>query len=155
MIWWPSSCKQCDKGIILGLPSAVCCFDAAIYSQLSIKDVAPEPLYSSCQFRINGACGQHTCSQTRPLTAGRTACLKSHIDQLIRWIPSIIRLVFTLIFTWPYLFLFFLNISAVTSLLCLKQACGGMMSFSFNAQAVSRCCWTVVIHFPAAPFHNK
>lgn len=29
-------------------------------AQLSIEDVAPEPLYSSCQFRLNGAGGQRT-----------------------------------------------------------------------------------------------
>lgn len=124
---------------------AVCCFDAAIYSQLSILDVAPQPLYSSCQFRLNGECGQHTCSQTR----STLACLESHIDQLIRWTPSIIRLLFAFIFTRPV-------VSFLASLQWLhSQSCGAMMSCGLSARPIPRCRRTVVIHFAAAPSHDK
>lgn len=32
--------------------------------------LAPQPLHSSCQLRLNGGCGQHTCSDSDQTTRG-------------------------------------------------------------------------------------
>ena len=42
-----SATKSIIAGLDTELLSAVCCFDAAVYSQLSAEDVALEPVYSS------------------------------------------------------------------------------------------------------------
>lgn len=35
--------------------------------------LAPQPLHSSCQLRLNGGCGQHTCSDSDQTTRGWSA----------------------------------------------------------------------------------
>lgn len=132
--------------------AALCWFYSAVYSQLSIEDVAPWLLCSSRQCGLNEQSGQHTRPRTTPLAAR----LKSHIDQLIRRIPINHLITFSL--TRPACvcvcgFVFFPP--SVTSLLLLlvffNPVCVVMLC-SFSAQSVPRCHWMVVIHFPAAPF---
>lgn len=80
--WWP----QMKVGLDTKLR---CCWAASICFHLSVEDTAAEPLYSSHQFRLNGECGQHTCSQTRPLTLQRPVLNPLLICQLYGF-PSII-----------------------------------------------------------------
>lgn len=120
---------------------AVCCFHAAIYSRLSIEDRGSSAalliLSDWMRWRARSALVLPDLS-----ALGWTRrCLESHIDQLIRWIPSITGLALN----------FQLCICEMTSRLHLKPPRSVVMSCYFSARPGVSLCNSL----PAAPFHNK